>query len=195
MAFPVRQTKSRAGRGGGQVNREPHTYRLNQGHHCFCHFILQSMIAEPPNLRVQQNQNMALDAQSNWNIEMLQTSCKISDSEIDSSATASTPVTNSSGREIHLPVEIILNIVSFFPTTLSNQPTLWACALVSQTWYDGTIARLYKRPHLSSSNFREFVRTVCPSKNAHIKKSELADMVECLDMSLLSYDGSKSRFS
>lgn len=136
---------------------------------------------------------MALDAQSNWNIEMLETTSKFSEIQIDSSAMASDPVASSPGREIHLPVEVILNILSFFPTTLSNQPALWACALVSKTWYGCSVSRLYKRPHLSSSNFREFVRTVCPSKNAHIKKSELADMVQCLDMSLLSYDGSKSK--
>lgn len=133
---------------------------------------------------------MALDAQSNWNIEMLQTTQKLSETNINEPAERLMPFPSSSGREIHLPVEIILNITSF----QRGQSTLWASALVSHTWYEGTIAKLYKCPQLSSSNFREFVRTVCPSKNAHIKKSELADMVECLDMSLLSYDGSKCEF-
>jgi len=140
---------------------------------------------------------MALDAQSNWNVEMAQTGSRELGFEERLMEDKSTTlvVAKASGREIHLPVEIILTIVSFIRGRQSRQKTLWAACLVSKTWYEGSIARLYEHPYLTGINFQEFVRTVCPSKNAHIKKSELADMVQWLDMSMLTYDSSKSEFS
>lgn len=113
-----------------------------------------------------------------------------------SAATTSSPLATSSPRkiprEVHLPVEIILHIVSLLPRREASQKTLWVCCQVSKAWYEASISRLYERPYVTSRNFQEFVRTVCPSKNAHIRKSELAELVRYLDMSGLSYDGSKS---
>lgn len=138
---------------------------------------------------------MALDAQSNWNVEMAQTTCPQFSSEEMETQSIAPVVMKAPGREIHLPVEVILNIISFIRRRESSQRTLWAASLVSKIWYEASISRLYEHPYLSGKNFQEFVRTVCPSKNAHIRKSELADMVKWLDMSLLTYDSSRSRLS
>lgn len=139
---------------------------------------------------------MALDQQSNWNVEMSQPlRLKSRGSEIP--ATSSPPVVPSSNssytsREVILPIEVIIQIVSYVPWQKSAQKTLWACSLVSRLWYSASIPFLYKRPHLSGGNFQLFVVTVCPSKNAHIRRSHLAELVETLDMGELVHDGSKS---
>jgi hypothetical protein len=55
-----------------------------------------------------------------------------------------------------------------------------------------SVSKLYAEPHLYGKNFDPFVRTVCPSLNAHIRKSDLAFLVRTLDMSKLAYQGSRS---
>lgn len=95
-------------------------------------------------------------------------------------------------REILLPAEIISHILSFVPKRPSFQRTLWACSLVSRAWYSGSIALLYAQPHLHGGNFSEFVTTVCPSKNAHIRQSSLAVLVRRLDMGELVHNSSRS---
>lgn len=94
--------------------------------------------------------------------------------------------------EIHLPLEIISHIISFIPHNASSQPIFWACTLVSRKWYSASIGCLYDRPFLSGANFDQFVRTICPSKNAHIRASPLASLVRHLDMGDLAHDASRS---
>jgi hypothetical protein len=142
---------------------------------------------------------MALDAQNNWDVEMSQPF------KVPLRRPLSYPI-EASGRELSfeklsfftppsretiLPHEIIFQIVSFIPQH-SSQSTIWACALVSRTWYDSSIARLYKYPHLTPANFEAFVSTICPSKNARIRHSPLAELVRHLDMSELVHNSSRS---
>ncbi|RKF61144.1 F-box protein [Erysiphe neolycopersici] len=136
---------------------------------------------------------MALNAQQNWNVEMSKISkpstrageaCSFSHSNILPRSSIS--------LEIHLPLEIISLIVSLIPRNASNQPVLWACALVSKIWYSASIERLYERPFLSGANFDQFVKTICPSKNAHIRASPLASLVRHLNMGDLAHDASRS---
>ncbi|KIW07980.1 uncharacterized protein PV09_01879 [Verruconis gallopava] len=106
---------------------------------------------------------------------------------------ASADSTASLGREpVHLPDEIILQILSYFPEGEASQGTLWACCLLSRQWHNLAIAKLYAAPHLYGPNFDLFVKTVCPSLNAHIRKSDLAGLVRTLDMSKLAYQGSRA---
>lgn len=101
-------------------------------------------------------------------------------------------IPSQSGREILLPSEIISHIISYIPRRENTQSTFWACCLVSRTWYSASIALLYDRPYLNGGNFAEFVRTVCPSKNAHIRHSTLAILVRRLDMGELVHNASRS---
>jgi hypothetical protein len=54
------------------------------------------------------------------------------------------------------------------------------------------VSKLYAAPHLYGPNFDPFVKTICPSLNAHIRKSALAGLVRVLDMSKLAYQGSRA---
>lgn len=101
-------------------------------------------------------------------------------------------IKKSQSQEVVLPVEVVIQIVSYIPRRVSEQKTLWSCCLVSRVWYSATIPLLYNRPYLGGSNFQAFVTTVCPSKNAHIRRSQLAGFVRTLDMGELVHDGSKS---
>lgn len=92
-----------------------------------------------------------------------------------------------------LPLEIIQMIVSYIrEPTAENQKTLWACCLVRRSWWHATVPQLYRYPVLDGHNFERFVPTICPSVNAHIRRSPLASYVKMLDMSHLVHDGSKS---
>ncbi|KAI1007512.1 hypothetical protein K3495_g721 [Podosphaera aphanis] len=95
-------------------------------------------------------------------------------------------------HEVLLPVEIITQIVGSIPCDASNQPALWACSLVSRTWYQASIGLLYLRPYLNGGNFDLFVKTICPSKNAHIRASPLSSLVQILDMGELGHNSSRS---
>ena len=95
-------------------------------------------------------------------------------------------------RFLNLPSEILLNITSYIPYQEAPQQTLHAATLVSRSWYSAAVSLLYRRPYITGRNFKLFVATVCPSINAHIRKSELANMVKSLDMSNLVHEGSKS---
>jgi hypothetical protein len=94
--------------------------------------------------------------------------------------------------EIHLPQEIIVNIISFVPDDTSAQKTYHAACLVSRHWHFAATSFLYHYPKISGRNYQAFVRKVCPSVNAHIQKSAVAGLVKVLDMSALVHDGSKS---
>lgn len=97
-----------------------------------------------------------------------------------------------SSREVPLPQEILSQILAFIPRRKETQCTFWACTLVCRSWYSASIAILYERPWLHGGNFNEFVATVCPSKNAHIRQSALAVLVRRLDMGELVHNASKS---
>jgi hypothetical protein len=141
---------------------------------------------------------MALDAQRNWEVEMSQPfiiplrrrPSSEKDAPIKPSSDHTTPPRTPT-REVLLPAEIIFQIVSYIPSRTS-QSTLWACALVSRTWYASSIARLYNHPNLAPANFSEFVSTICPSKNAHIRHTPLSMLVHHLDMSELVHNSSRS---
>lgn len=138
----------------------------------------------------------ALDTQSNWNVEMskpLQTPLPVTDKlQTQGPRPGSSILPSKSGREILLPSEIIVHILAFIPRQISTQWTFWACSLVSRAWYSASISLLYERPYLTGGNFSEFVTTVCPSKNAHIRQSALAVLVKRLDMGDLVHNSSRS---
>ena len=139
---------------------------------------------------------MALDAQSNWNVEMsqpLKLSIRSQNSEPKlASGTMAELYRKAPAQEILLPMEIISQILSYIPNRLDTQYTFYSCALVSRIWYSASIAILYERPYLSGTNFNNFVATVCPSKNAHIRQSALAPLVRRLDMGGLVHNSSRS---
>ncbi|KFY28852.1 hypothetical protein V493_02730 [Pseudogymnoascus sp. VKM F-4281 (FW-2241)] len=139
---------------------------------------------------------MALDAQSNWNVEMPQLRLGANGTDDKrSSMTSRQPTlapTCAPGKEIELPLEVLIQIISYIPRRQENQKTLWACCLVSRAWYSAAVTFLYERPHIGGGNFQEFVATICPSKNAHIRKTQLSELVKILDMGTLVHDGSKS---
>lgn len=93
---------------------------------------------------------------------------------------------------VHLPPEIIIHILSYIPRRPSSQSTLYSCCLLSRQWYAVAVHRLYHSPCITGKNFKKFVATICPSVNAHVRKSDLADLVRRLDMGSLVHDGSKS---
>lgn len=99
---------------------------------------------------------------------------------------------HSERHSLQLPQEIILHILSFIPGHPSSQHSLWACCLVSRSWYSATVSRLYHSPSFTGRNYQLLLRTLCPSINAHVRKSVLAEFVRVLDMSRLIHDGSKS---
>lgn len=138
---------------------------------------------------------MSLDMQSNWNAEMslpLRVSTTSPTVDIPEELDRSVQLTMPHSKEIILPPEIISQIVSYVHRRASSQQMLWACALVSRIWYSSTIPLLYECPHLHGGNFQQFVSTVCPSKNAHIRHSSLALLVRKLDMGELVHNASKS---
>jgi hypothetical protein len=141
---------------------------------------------------------MALDAQSNWTVEMAKRSrivpvpVPVLDISPQTALSFLQPRNKTPFQEILLPVEIIIQIVSYIPRRASEQKILWACCLISRAWYSATVPLLYDRPYLGGGNFQNFVTTVCPSKNAHIRRSQLAGFVRTLDMGELVHDGSKS---
>ena len=69
-------------------------------------------------------------------------------------------------------------------------PTL--LTYIYRQWYDVSIERLYQSPYLYGSSYVPFIRTVCPSILAHIKKSELAGLVKVLNLSHIVHQGNKS---
>lgn len=103
------------------------------------------------------------------------------------------PVTqDSNGESGYLPDELLLEILSYFPPRPASQSDLYRFCLVSRQWYDLGISHLYEHPILVGSAYQLFVRTICPSINAHIRKSELASLVRTLDLGSIVHQGSKS---
>ena len=90
---------------------------------------------------------------------------------------------------VQLPQEVLQQIFTYLPR---NQKTLHACSLTSPSWYSASIAFLYEYPKVTGKNYDSFVRAICPSVNAHVRRNGLADLVRKLDMSSLVHNGSKS---
>ncbi|KAL9603547.1 MAG: hypothetical protein Q9219_001049 [cf. Caloplaca sp. 3 TL-2023] len=93
---------------------------------------------------------------------------------------------------VKLPSEILYKIVSNVELSSSRQHDLWAMALVSRSFYFTAISSLYQKPAIWGRNFQLFVRTICPSINAHVRKTSFSTMVKELDMSRLVHDSCKS---
>ncbi|KAI4234906.1 MAG: hypothetical protein LQ349_003491 [Xanthoria aureola] len=91
-----------------------------------------------------------------------------------------------------LPIEVLCQVVDYLHFFPSAQRDLWALTLVSRSWYAAAVAPLYKKPDISGKNFGLFVRTLCPSINAHIRKTSFSSMVKELNMSKLVHDSTKS---
>jgi hypothetical protein len=102
------------------------------------------------------------------------------------------PPTSAGKDPSHLPLEILILIVSFIPPGPQSQPTLHALTLVSRLCYSAAIADLYRCPYIDGSRFNQFVRSVCPSINARVKKNGLADFIVRLDMRNLVHESSNS---
>ncbi|KAK8155277.1 hypothetical protein BKA80DRAFT_257526 [Phyllosticta citrichinensis] len=98
----------------------------------------------------------------------------------------------SATEHAHLPTELVLDILDYIPRHRTSQSTLWAFCLVNHQWYNAAIRRLYKQPHLYGKNYDLFVRTLCPSVNLHVKKSDLAGLVRVLDLRGIVHQSSKS---
>ncbi len=95
-----------------------------------------------------------------------------------------------------LPLEIVIQIVSYVSQDNSKpqviQEALRACSLISRVWYTAAVGLLYEHPHITGSNYENFVATICPSINAHIRKNGLAELVRSLDLCRLIHHGSRS---
>jgi F-box-like len=109
---------------------------------------------------------MALDSQSNWNVEMsqrLKIPIRPHEEQARKYAPSMTPpipttptIHYKPSREVLLPVEILTQILSYIPIRASNQSAFWACSLLSRSWYSASISSLYSHPHLHGGNFHNF---------------------------------------
>jgi len=93
---------------------------------------------------------------------------------------------------IHLPSELLIQIISYIPLSPSGQKTLHSCCLLSHEWYAAAIFKLYERPYIDGRNFEKFAATVCPPLGSHVRRIELATYVKHLDLSCLIHHSSKS---
>ncbi|KAH6620162.1 hypothetical protein C7974DRAFT_363533 [Boeremia exigua] len=94
----------------------------------------------------------------------------------------------------YLPDEILLEVLSYIEAwdIQSRQTALVNFSYVSRQWYDVAIQPLYDSPYLSGRAYDLFVRTICPSVLAHIKKQNLAHLIRVLDLSHIIHQGTKS---
>lgn len=88
-----------------------------------------------------------------------------------------------------LPQELLQQIFSYL---IGDQQALHACSLASLSWYSASVAYLYEEPVITGKNYDPFVRAICPSVNAHVRRNGLAELVKRLNMSSLVHNGSKS---
>lgn len=93
---------------------------------------------------------------------------------------------------IHLPDEILIQILDYVAHSSQYQTTLASCCRLSRQWFSVAVSELYRRPILYGNKFDPFVKAICPSINLHVRKSPLASLVKVLDMSGLVHQGSKS---
>lgn len=101
-----------------------------------------------------------------------------------------------SPRQIHLPTEIILLIVSLAANDKDDarrQNTMHACCLVSHQWYSAAVAFLYEKPRLGKGRaFKKFTDTICPPIAARKSKLNLGSLVRRLDLSCLVHHSTNS---
>ncbi|KAL2849514.1 hypothetical protein BJY01DRAFT_210780 [Aspergillus pseudoustus] len=94
---------------------------------------------------------------------------------------------------IHLPTEIVVQIVADVATDKSAQKSLYACCLVSRQWYSCTITFLYENPQLGTGNsFTKFTNTICPPIGVRKSRWNLGSLVHRLDLSALVHHSSPS---
>lgn len=93
---------------------------------------------------------------------------------------------------IHLPDEILVQILDYVSSSYYSQITLASCCRLSHQWFTAAVPYLYRHPNLYGNKFDPFIRAICPSINLHVRKSPLASLVKVLDMSGLVHQGSKS---
>ena len=156
---------------------------------------------------------MALDAQSNWFVEMAasldaainaanssraprgtQTHWPNSDdTKVQDHQSGERNVLFRAEAAIHLPDETLFHILEYIQACPDvSQRTFASTCLLSQQWYQVSVRFLYAHPQLSGRKFTPFVQTICPSKNIHVRGSPLAFLVRTLDMSGLVHQSSKS---
>ncbi|KAF2679492.1 hypothetical protein K458DRAFT_314296 [Lentithecium fluviatile CBS 122367] len=92
----------------------------------------------------------------------------------------------------YLPDELLLEILNYIPRDRESQSTIATFCAVSRQWYDVAIPTLYEAPYVTGHAYTLFVRTICPSVIPRIKKSELAGLVQQLDLSAIVHQGGKS---
>lgn len=99
-----------------------------------------------------------------------------------------------SSRHIHVPTEIVVQIVSYVAgDELERQKTLYACCLVSRQWYSAAIAFLYERPRVDSGiSFQRFTETISPPIGVRKNKLNLGSFVHRLNLSHLVHHSSNS---
>lgn len=118
---------------------------------------------------------------------------------------AATVIVDEPEKRNGLPDEILLHIFAFilryddrsqarrpFTSPPSMQTMLARLCRVNRQWYRIAVPHLYARPWLFGHNFELFVRTICPSWNDGVRRSDLAGLVKELDLRLLVHQGSKS---
>lgn len=153
---------------------------------------------------------MALDLQRNWDVAMAENldavkrkaaqqmggiplrTLSVMDPLKEQSAKAIEPEIHHTRDSVHLPDEIVLEILSYVTRDTSSQTTLAACCLLSRQWYHAAVPVLYARPWIEGKSFDPFVRAICPSINLHVRKSPLSGLIKSLNMGHLVHHGSKS---
>jgi hypothetical protein len=152
---------------------------------------------------------MALDQQCNWDIMMADNLAKVKldfharrdDTDTPQPAPGAPQESGDDGGQanavwlgepIYLPDEIIFQVIEFLARGHQAQSSLAAVCLLSRQWYSAAIPYLYRCPELYGNNFEKFERSICPSKNLHIRYSRFSRMVKVLDMSRLVHQASKS---
>ncbi|KAH9826816.1 F-box domain-containing protein [Teratosphaeria destructans] len=93
---------------------------------------------------------------------------------------------------VHLPDEIIIEILDHVARSSESQHTLASCCLLSHQWYSAAVPFLYARPFISGHNYDPFARTIITSLNLKVRDSPLAKLIRGLNMASLVHQGSKS---
>ncbi|OJD19697.1 hypothetical protein AJ78_00320 [Emergomyces pasteurianus Ep9510] len=89
---------------------------------------------------------------------------------------------------LFLPVEIIIQILSYLQEQPTRQHTLYSCCLVSRLWYSAALPLLYEKPYISGANFDNFALAVCPPAQAYAPRGDLGRFVRRLDFSKLVHN-------
>jgi hypothetical protein len=82
---------------------------------------------------------------------------------------------------VHLPSEMLLDILSFVKVQKDAQKTLSSCCLVSRSWYSVAIVQLYHSPIIEKEMYGLFIRTMFASNSVPNIQSP-SKFVRTLDM-------------